>query len=79
MEAGTDSMAFPPSLSVQEATLDPSVVGFLSTEEPTTGEVSGLDVPQLREENSNILGSLGFYLHPVEGRFVGVEGDEGGG
>jgi len=46
---------------------------------PTTTDMSGLNCPDLRERNSDVPRPLGIDFNPIEGGFVGVEGDQGGG
>jgi hypothetical protein len=79
VEAGADPVPLPPTLPGEQPTLDPSVVGLLPSEEPSAGEVGRLDLAQLGEEDPNVPCAARLDEHAVEGRLVGVEGDQRGG
>jgi hypothetical protein len=76
MESGPDPVSFPFSFFLQQPTGDPSVMGLLPVEFPSSVEVSGLDHSEARIRNLGELAALRGYRHPVHRGLVGVEGKQ---
>lgn len=78
MEAGADPMALPPAFPSEQLSCEPSVVRFLPGEAAPTAHVPCLDRSDLRERTTNIRRPFRADPNPVQGRLVGIEGDERG-
>ena len=70
-----DPGVFPPSLSSAESAADPSVVSLLPPEPSAANEVSVLYKGDLGVGNGNGGGLVPRERYPIEGPFVGVEGE----
>ncbi len=75
MESLPNSVPFPATFSIEEDSLDASVVGLLPRESPPSSEVSLLDTPHTVERHTEKPRRIARYVDPVEGILVRVQGD----
>jgi hypothetical protein len=78
VEAASDSVPLPPTLSPEQVATDATVVSLPSTQILPAADVDRLDPSDLGKEHANEGGTLQGHPHSVKRRLVGVERDQGG-
>jgi hypothetical protein len=78
VEAGANPMSLSLPFPPEEATRDPTIGGLALRQGAPSVDMASLDRPELGKREANVRSAPRVHTHPVQGRFVGVEGDHRG-